>query len=77
MTNLKIDEHLVKEVIEEGKRYYDKAIETDQTVFKYFEFRYSNNQYYRKYGLQKIVPLLLEDPERINFAIMLFEDLYD
>lgn len=77
MVKLQKDEKIIKQIINEGKNYYDMAIETDQTVFKYFEFKFDYNQYYRKYGLQKVILLLLNDPERINFAIMLFEDLYD
>ncbi|NLG81060.1 MAG: hypothetical protein GX490_00855 [Bacilli bacterium] len=77
MVKLNFNEDIIKNYVQQGKTYVNDAIEGDQIIFKYFEFKYENNQYYRKYATTKLLPFMLAEPRRIDFTIMLFEDLYD
>lgn len=63
--------------IDEGIRCYNDALVLDQIIFKYFKFKYENNPYYRKYAIDKVLPALKSKSTRIDFVLLLYEDLYE
>lgn len=77
MTKLKVDKKEIISMVERGKACFNDGFATDQIVFKYFIYKYENNPYYRKYALQKLVPLIKSSPKSIDLLLILYEDLYE
>ena len=77
MTKLKINKKEIIKIIEKGKACFDDGFVRDQIVFKYFIYKYENNSYYRRYAIQKLIPLIKSSPKSIDLLLILYEDLYE
>ncbi len=63
--------------LDEGKDCLMHGNSIDQITFKYFKYKHEKNMYYRKYAIENVLPVLKSDPTRIDFALLLYEDLYE
>ncbi len=64
-------------LIDDNEKHLDDAFEIDRVIFKYFKLKSEKNPYYRKYAIKKVVPLLKSIPSRIDYLLLLYQDLYD
>ncbi len=77
MNKLKKNEKEVVKLINTNKKYMKDAYEVEILVFKYFVYKYNKNYYHKKYALSKLVPYLKSDPSKIDFLLLLYQDLYE
>lgn len=76
LTKLKATDEEIYKYYEEGERYFSYGTDFYKIIFKYFRYKLNNNKYYRRYALEKIIPLLKNSSSRNEILIFFYEDLY-
>lgn len=59
-----------------GEEYFQDTNEVNQNIYKYFRFKLSNSRYYRKFAMEKLIPVLTGDRARMEILLFLYQDLY-
>ncbi len=76
MTKLRYPVNEIKKIYLEGEKYIEFSNDSNLSIFKYFRFKLKNSKYYRKYAIDKILPMLRDDRSKMEILLFFYEDLY-
>jgi len=76
MTKLSYPQEELFKYYNEGEKYIEFSNEINRNIFKYFRFKFKKSKYYRKFAIEKVIPLLSEDRSKTEILLFFYEDLY-